>query len=179
MTGRRSGRWLLWAPLVAFLLLFALAALGLLKPSDPAVRSRLIGQAMPALKLPPVAPGHAGLTGREQGPRLVNIFASWCVPCAAEVEQLSRLRARGVVIDGVAVRDTRADLAAFLARHGDPYRAIGGDAQSRSMLALGSSGVPESFIVDRRGVIRYQHVGAIGPQDFETVLRAYEAAGAW
>jgi len=175
-TGARS--WLLWAPLTAFLLLFALVAVGLLKPADTQVRSRLVGQKMPAMKLPPVAPGHAGLTGRERGPRLVNIFASWCVPCATEVAQLARLRARGVVIDGIAVRDKPANLAAFLARHGDPYRAIGGDEASRSMLMLGSSGVPESFVVDANGIIRYQHIGAIGTQDFETILRAFEAARA-
>lgn len=178
MTRTKARSWLLWAPLTAFLLLFALVAVGLLKPAETQVRSRLVRQKMPVLKLPPIAPGHAGLTGREGGPRIVNIFASWCVPCAAEVAQLARLRARGVVVDGIAVRDTPADLAAFLARHGDPYRAIGGDEASRSMLALGSSGVPESFIVDAKGIIRYQHIGAIGAQDFETILRAYEAARA-
>jgi len=166
----------LWVPLAVFVILFGLVAVGLLKPADRNVPSRLVGQALPTLMLPPAVSGHAGLTGRESGPRIVNIFASWCVPCAAEVVQLQRLRERGAVIDGIAIRDKPDDLAAFLARHGDPYRAIGGDAQSRSMMALGSSGVPESFVVDERGVIRYQHIGAIGAQDFDNILRAYEAA---
>jgi cytochrome c biogenesis protein CcmG/thiol:disulfide interchange protein DsbE len=167
---------LLWAPLLAFVAFFALVAVGLLKPADTAVRSKLIGKALPALTLPPIVPGHPGLTGHEPGPRLVNIFASWCVPCAAEVEELARLRAHGVVVDGIAVRDTPAELSAFLARHGNPYRAIGSDAESRSMLALGSSGVPETFVVDAAGVIRYQHIGAIGPQDFDGILQAVQDA---
>lgn len=169
-------RWLLWTPLVAFLSLFALVAVGLVRPSERTPASRLVGQAMPAIALPALVPGRPGLSAAAPGLRLVNIFASWCVPCAAEVEQLERLRARGVVIDGIAVRDTRADLGEFLARHGDPYRAIGDDADSRSMIALGASGVPESFVVDARGTIRHHHVGAVGAQDFDTILDAYEAA---
>ena len=169
-------RWLLWLPLGGFLILFGLVAIGLLRPAERTVASRLVGQPLPAIDLPPLVASHPGLDASTRGPRLVNIFASWCVPCAVEVGELQRLRARGVVVDGIAIRDKAADLAAFLARHGDPYRAIGSDPESRSMIALGSSGVPESFIVDARGVIRYQHIGAIGPQDFDAVLRAYEAA---
>lgn len=168
---------MIWAPLIGFLLLFALVALGLLRPADRNIRSRLIGKPMPALVLPAMVPGHAGLSAATPGPRLVNIFASWCGPCAAEVGALGQLKRRGLAIDGVAVRDTPADLAAFLVANGDPYRAIGNDPESRSMIALGSSGVPESFIVDARGTIRYQHIGAIGPQDVEDIAREYQAAG--
>jgi len=167
----------IWAPLIGFLLLFALVALGLLRPADRNIRSRLIGKPMPALVLPAMVHGHAGLSDATPGPRLVNIFASWCGPCAAEAGALGQLKRRGVAIDGVAVRDTPADLAAFLVANGDPYRAIGNDAESRSMIALGSSGVPESFIVDARGIIRYQHIGAIGPQDVEDIAREYQAVG--
>lgn len=169
-------RWLLWVPLTAFVLLFALVAFGLVRPGQGPATSRLVGRTIPAIALPPISPAHAGLSSPRGGPRLVNIFASWCVPCAAEVEQLKRLRARGVAIDGIAIRDTPADLATFLKRNGDPYRAIGNDAESRSMIALGASGVPESFIVDARGVIRHHHVGAIGAQDFDAILNAYQAA---
>lgn len=169
-------RGLLWAPLAAFVLLFGLVAFRLITPAERNIQSRLVGQAMPAIDLPALLPGRPGLASATPGPRLVNVFASWCVPCAAEVVQLQALRARGVVIDGIAIRDRPDDLSAFLRRYGDPYRAIGDDADSRSMIALGSSGVPESFVVDARGVIRYQHIGAIGAQDFDMILAAYQAA---
>ena len=167
-------RLLLWAPLAAFLVLLGLIGSGLLRPSERKLESKLVGKPMPALALPPVLPTHPGLAPAG-GPRLVNIFASWCVPCATEVGQLERLRAAGLPVDGIAVRDRPEDLARFLAQNGDPYRAIGGDPQSRSMIALGSSGVPESFIVDARGIIRFHHVGAIGPQDLDAVRRAWRA----
>lgn len=173
MTSRRA---LIWAPLIAFVLLFGLVAAGLLRPAERTPPSRLVGLPMPALALPAMLRGHPGFASAQAGPRLVNIFASWCAPCEAEVAQLAVLKARGVPIDGIAVRDTPADLAAFLARNGDPYRAIGDDPDSRSMMALGSSGVPESFVVDGRGVIRHQHIGAIGAQDVEDIFDAYEAA---
>ena len=94
----------------------------------------------------------------------------------AEAPVLAELERRGVAIDGIAIRDKPEDVAAFLQRNGDPYQRIGADLQSSVQVALGSSGVPESFVVDGRGVIRYQHVGAIMPQDVATVLAEVEKA---
>src|SRR6185503_19688975 len=108
--------------------------------------------------------------------RLVNVFASWCVPCITEVRVLQQLAARGVTIDGIAVRDRPEDVADFLARNGDPYERIGSDARSQVQIALGSSGVPESFVIDGRGVIRYQHVGRIKEADVPLILAKLEAA---
>lgn len=177
MSPRARGRTvLLWAPLAIFLILFGLAAAGLFRPAERTVPSRLVGKPMPAMSLPAILPNHPGFESGQAGPRLVNIFASWCGPCEAEVAQLAVLKSRGVAIDGIAIRDTPAALADFLARNGDPYRVIGSDPTSRSMMALGSSGVPESFVVDGRGIIRYHHVGAIGAQDIDDITRAYAAA---
>ena len=86
------------------------------------------------------------------------------------------LKRQGVAIDAVAVRDRPEDVAAFLSQHGDPFIRIGTDPESKVQLAMGSSGVPESFIVDGRGVIRYQHMGPIEPQDVPELLRQWEAA---
>jgi cytochrome c biogenesis protein CcmG/thiol:disulfide interchange protein DsbE len=140
-------RWLLWVPLAAFALLFAVVASGLFRPADRTVRSALIGKPLPPFALPPIAPGKPGLstaTFRQGQPRVLNIFASWCIPCAAEAPQLLRLKAMGIPIDAVAIRDTAPALKAFLRRNGDPYQGIGDDRQSAVQLALGSSGVPES-----------------------------------
>jgi cytochrome c biogenesis protein CcmG, thiol:disulfide interchange protein DsbE len=104
------------------------------------------------------------------------LFASWCVPCIAEAPVLTELQRRGVVIDAIAIRDRPEDVAAFLASHGDPFDRIGSDDNSRVQLALGSSGVPESFVVDGRGIIRYQHIGPIEPSDMPVILAELEKA---
>jgi cytochrome c biogenesis protein CcmG/thiol:disulfide interchange protein DsbE len=106
----------------------------------------------------------------------VNVFASWCVPCITEVKVLQSLKARGVHIEGIAIRDREEDLADFLARNGDPYERIGNDMQSEVQISLGSSGVPESFVVDGKGVIRYQHIGPIEASDVPTILSKLEQA---
>ncbi|HEX8447026.1 MAG TPA: redoxin family protein [Sphingomonas sp.] len=160
-------RWLLWVPLIAFLLFLALVASGLLHPADRTIASRLVGQPMPAVRLPAASSTRPGLaTGAGTGqPRLVNIFASWCVPCAAEAPQLEALAKAGVPIDAIAIRDRREDVDQFLARYGNPYRAVGSDVDSRVQLALGSSGVPETFVVDGKGIIRAQKIGDIRMED--------------
>jgi cytochrome c biogenesis protein CcmG/thiol:disulfide interchange protein DsbE len=81
-----------------------------------------------------------------------------------------------VPIDGVAIRDRSEDVAGFLAEWGDPFERIGADPASRVQFALGSSGVPETFVVDGKGVIRHQHIGDIRPENVPEILAAYEAA---
>ena len=151
----------------------------LANPADTQVRSKLQGQPVPAFVLTPAVPGKPGLATADFAggqPRLLNFFASWCVPCVAEAPVLETLRKQGVAIDAVAIRDRPEDVARFLARYGDPYARIGADDESRVQLALGSSGVPESFVVDGRGIIRYQHIGPIEPGDVRTILTELEKA---
>ncbi len=165
--------WLLWAPLAVLLLFIGLFASGLLKPDDRVIVSGMVGKKLPDFVLPAAASDRPGLASRDLAngePRLLNVFASWCVPCAAEAPQLTALKAQGVRIDAVAVRDARPDVDRFLTRWGNPYTNIGLDARSAVQMEIGSSGVPETFVIDGRGVIRYQHVGYIGPQDVEMIL---------
>jgi cytochrome c biogenesis protein CcmG/thiol:disulfide interchange protein DsbE len=170
---------LLWAPLGLFIMLAAFMIWGLSKPNDQTIPSKLVGTAVPEFVLPAAAEGLPGLSSQAlagQGPHLVNIFASWCVPCAAEAPQLKAIADAGVPIVGIAIRDRRPDLADFLGRYGNPFRAIGADDQSRVQLALGSSGVPESFVIDSKGVIRLQKIGPINPEDVASIIATVQAA---
>jgi cytochrome c biogenesis protein CcmG, thiol:disulfide interchange protein DsbE len=171
-------RLLIWAPLVLFALVFGLVAGGLLKPGDRTVHSAMVGKPLPALALPALLPGKPGVATPElKGkPRLLNVFASWCIPCIAEAPQLMKLKRAGVEIDAIAIRDTPEAVQAFLARHGDPYARIGDDKASRAQLALGSSGVPETFVIDAAGRIAYQHIGDIRDEHVAELLAQLEKA---
>ncbi|HET9336440.1 MAG TPA: DsbE family thiol:disulfide interchange protein [Sphingomicrobium sp.] len=172
-------RWLRFLPLLVLAAFVAAVIWRLDRPAEEQIPSQLVGQPVPSFALAPAMPGKAGLLSAELAkgrPRMINVFASWCVPCITEAPLLMELKRQGVAIDAIAVRDRPEDVAAFLARHGDPFLAIGSDPESRVQLALGSSGVPESFIVDGHGIIRYQHMGPIEPGDLPEILREWEAA---
>lgn len=173
---RRTLRLILWAPLVLFVAFVAIAWSGLLRPHDAAVASRMVGAPLPPLNLPPAVPDRAPPPRAGGGAHLVNLFASWCVPCAAEAPELAAIARAGVPIDGIAVRDAADDTADYLQRNGDPYRSIGADLESRAALALGSSGVPETFVVDAHGIIRAQHIGPIMPDEVPGLIAAVKAA---
>lgn len=172
-------RLILWVPLIVFVVFVATVAVSLYAPSDRVIRSRMVGKPVPEFTLPAALPDRAGLTSADLAtgqPRVVNVFASWCIPCIAEAPQLLALAGRGVPIDAIAIRDRPVDIAAFLGRWGDPYQRIGADRDSRVQMAFGSSGVPETFVIDGRGIIRYQHIGDIRPEHMGEIVAAYEAA---
>jgi cytochrome c biogenesis protein CcmG/thiol:disulfide interchange protein DsbE len=174
----RSSVWL-WVPLALFAFFAGLAAYMLTQEKDQFVESTMIGQPLPDFAL---KPAFADLPGAGRGdfvgggPRLLNIWASWCLPCIAEAPQLEALQDAGAEIVGIAIRDRPEDVAAFLARHGNPYVRIGADDISEVQLAIGSSGVPETFVIDAEGVIRYQHIGDIRADDVPMLLDQLEKA---
>jgi len=168
-----------FAPFGLLLLVIAALVWRLATPTDSNVPSKLEGKPVPAFNLGAALDTKPALSSRDLAtgqPHLLNIFASWCVPCVSEVKLLQQLKSRDVAIDGIAIRDTPEDVTAFLARNGDPYERIGDDPQSAVQIALGSSGVPESFIVDGKGIIRYQHIGPIEPRDVPMILAKLEQA---
>lgn len=169
----------LWIPFALFALFLAVAGYRLTQPKNEFVQSTMIGKPLPDLTLPPATADRPGVALAELAdgqPRLLNIWASWCLPCIAEAPQLERLRQMGVDIVGVAVRDRPEDVAAFLARYGNPYSRIGADNLSQLQLAIGSSGVPESFVIDGKGIIRYQHIGDIRESDVPVLLEKLKEA---
>jgi cytochrome c biogenesis protein CcmG, thiol:disulfide interchange protein DsbE len=161
-------RWLLWLPFALCVGLFAMFYLGLRNPTDHVIASQLVGQPMPEFAAGPAMldqPGVASTDFNGGKPKLLNVFASWCIPCVAEIPMLLRLKQQGVEIDGVAVHDTSDELAKFLASNGNPYARIGLDQGGRAQIAFGSAGVPETFVVDGTGKIIYQHIGVVTETD--------------
>jgi len=128
------------------------------------IPSALIGEPAPAFSLPPVDGAAtagfstADLRGR---PAIVNVFASWCVPCLAEHPLISELAAEGYRIFGLNHKDAPDAAAGWLARHGNPYTAVGADIDGRASIEWGVTGVPETFIVDADGIVRYKYAGPL------------------
>jgi len=150
-------------PPLGFLALAALFWVGLGR--DPGVLpSALIDQPVPEFDLPPLKddkPGlaSADLTGEVS---LVNVFASWCIPCRVEHPIITRLAERDdVAVFGLNYKDKPEDAKAWLAELGDPYDRIGADRDGRVGIDWGVYGVPETFVVGRDGRIRYKHVGPL------------------
>ncbi len=155
-------------PLVLFLLLVGCFAALLLQGKNPAeLESVMIGRPAPAFDL-------KGFSSRNlQGtPSLVNVFASWCLPCQLEQGMLEKIgAAENIPIYGLNYKDTPQKLALWLKKFGDPYDAIGADADGRVAIDWGVTGVPETFIVDAAGVIRYKHVGMVTDDVYQKIFK--------
>jgi cytochrome c biogenesis protein CcmG, thiol:disulfide interchange protein DsbE len=178
--GRKRRNILVLLPLAAFL---ALAALFLyrLGSGDPSrIPSALIGQPAPKTELPPLegltrdgkpVPGLSNATFAG-AVTLVNVWASWCVPCADEVPFLEQLsKDKRIQLVGINYKDATDNARRFLNRYGNPFVASGVDANGRTSIDWGVYGVPETFVVDRDGRIAYK---LVGPITAESLVRALE-----
>lgn len=149
-------------PVGVLLLLLVLLGVGLtLNPRE--VPSPLIGKPVPAFDLPQLEVAgrlrHTDLPGQ---PRLVNYWASWCTPCLQEHPLLMRLaREQQVLLLGINYKDTPEDASRWLARHGNPFGVVAQDLDGRAGLDWGVYGVPETFVLDARGVILHKHIGPL------------------
>lgn len=165
-------RWRYLLPLLIVTLLTGLLAVGLtLDPRE--VPSPLIGKPAPSFTLPNLADPARTLSPADwQGQvSLVNVWASWCASCRDEHPLLMELaRRNGVLLHGLNYKDRWEDALGWLGRFGNPYRSIAFDEQGRAGLDWGVYGVPETFILDKRGYIRHKHVGAIDRDDLERTL---------
>ena len=155
-------------------LLFAgiVAVFGLGLRGDPAkLPSVLIDKPLPAFELAGLdGPGFASqaLTGE---PRLLNVFGSWCAACQGEHPMLARIASEGTPVYGIDWKDTDPAARAWLAKLGNPYARIGVDPSARAGIDLGVTGAPETFVVDKRGRVRYKQIGPITPDDWEATLK--------
>jgi len=159
-------------PIGIFVALVAVLAVGL--RLDPRyVPSPLIGHAVPAFNLPDLDHGDVAVDANALSgtPQLLNVWASWCVACRAEHPLLLSLAKSGEIsIVGLNYKDERADALAWLARHGNPYSRTIYDREGRLGLDLGVYGVPETFVLDRHGVIRYKQIGPITKEVLDSVI---------
>ena len=139
------------------------------------VPSPLIGKPVPEFILPAQAPDGAGFgvadiraAGR---PMLVNFFASWCVPCVIEHPQLMALSREGLPIWGIAYKDRSEAAAGFLERRGNPFERVARDAPGQVAIDWGVYGVPESYLIDAQGLIRWRYAGPLTPEIVADQLR--------
>lgn len=157
---------LAFIPLAAVGGLVAVFAAGLGR--DPSViPSALIGRAVPDFALPPVQGRSLGLSSVDLRGEvsLVNVFASWCIPCREEHPVFMRLaREKVIPVYGINYKDAPDDAAKWLDERGDPYTRTGADRDGRVAIEWGVYGVPETFVVGADGVIAHKHVGAITEQ---------------
>jgi len=170
----------LWAVVAVAAFLFGLFAYQLSQPKDEFVQSALVGEKIPEFDLPPASTSRPGLSSADLAdgtPKLLNIFASWCIPCAVEAPQLEALERRGAQIVAVAIRDRTEDVDRFLEVHGNPFTRIGKDDISEVQLSIGSSGVPETFVIAGDGTITYQHIGDIRREHVPLLLEELRKAG--
>lgn len=166
-------------PLALFLFFAGVAGYMLTQDKNQFVPSQMIEQPLPEFTLAPAMEGIPGVSKSDfvgGSPRLLNIWASWCVPCIAEAPHLETLKQQGVEIVGVAVRDDPQAVAGFLSRHGNPYSKIGADDISSLMIEIGASGVPETYVIDAAGNIRYQHIGDVRAETVPLLLEKLEEA---
>jgi cytochrome c biogenesis protein CcmG/thiol:disulfide interchange protein DsbE len=149
---------------------------------DPrGVPTMLSGKHVPSFALPGLnGPGFmAADLARTGGPVLVNFFASWCVPCVEENPMLMQLQKAGVVIWGIAYKDVPQDTLNFLRDHGDPFARLAQDQPGRVAIDWGVTGVPESFLIDDKGIVRWHMPGPLTPKivarQLMPALKQYQA----
>jgi len=167
-------------PLAVFLALVLLFLLRLYSGDPSLIPSALIGHPAPQTNLPPVAglerdgapvPGidPANFKGAVT---VVNVWASWCVPCHDEAPLLMQLAQDSRVrLIGINYKDQPDNARRFLGRYGNPFGIVGVDGNGRAAIEWGVYGVPETFIVGRQGTIVYKMVGPVTPDNINTVLR--------
>jgi len=175
-----SRAWLMSLPLIAFAALAAVFWFRLGSGDPSQIPSALIGHPAPQTPLPPLqglldngapVPGldPAAFKGKVS---LVNVWASWCVPCHDEAPLLTELaKDKRLQLIGIDYKDAPDNARRFLGRYGNPFGTVGVDGNGRAAIEWGVYGVPETFVVGREGTIVYKLVGPITPDNINSVLK--------
>lgn len=159
-------------PALLFAALAAYFGMALRPDYDPhELPSAILGKEAPAFVLPGLQGDGIARDALKGGPVVINFFASWCVPCRVEHPLLMRLAQKdGIRIYGIDYKDKPQDATKLLSQLGDPYRAIGLDSDGRTGLDFGVYGVPETYVLDKTGVVRKRFVGPLTVQQVEKEL---------
>ena len=164
-----------YIPLFLFLLLVIFFAKQLLTEKDPSeLPSVFLDKKLPTIQFEQLE-GYEYLSKdrfyNNDSAYLINVWASWCGPCIVEHEYLMRLRkSHNIIIYGINYKNKIPESKAFLEKYGNPFTAIGRDFSGRQAINLGVYGVPETFIVDKHGFIKYRHVGPILEYDMNNII---------
>ena len=179
-TATRSRRWLVMLPLIGFGILAALFLVRLYGGDPSKIPSALIGRPAPQTSLPPLeglkregaqVPGLDPAVFKDRV-SVVNVWASWCVPCHDEAPLLTELgKDKRLQIVGINYKDAPDNARRFLGRYGNPFSVVGVDGNGRASIEWGVYGVPETFVVGREGIIVYKMVGPVTPANFDRVLK--------
>lgn len=157
-------------PLIVFGLLVVLLVVGLMNAKYVRdVPSPLIGKPVPEFSIATVENqqqmfSHTDLKGQVS---LVNIWASWCVSCRAEHKLLNAIAQQGIKIYGINYKDELMDARRWLAAFGNPYVKSAHDISGRAGIDWGVYGTPETFVIDKKGMIRYKHTGPLHQEDMQ------------
>ena len=158
-------RWVFIAPVAAFAVLAFFLFRSLWSPVPDLVPSALLNKPAPRLTLPGLDSQSAAFTPADLAGghvSVINVFASWCAPCRIETAPLMTLsRMPGVALYGLTQKDKPEATRAFLDEVGDPFAKIARDDDGRGSIEWGVYGVPETYVVDGRGIIRLKYVGAL------------------
>src|SRR4051812_29824780 len=177
-----NSRALFLLPLLMLVILAGFFGWSLLSGRDPAsIGSVMVGRPAPRLAAPSLRDGEPALADgllKSGKPVLVNYFASWCAPCLAEHPLFTRLKERdGAAIIGIAWKDKPEAARAWLARLGDPYRQLLFDPDGKLALDWGLSGVPETYLIDGKGIVRLHYRGPISERDLTSAILPLLRAG--
>lgn len=160
-------------PLLIFLSLMILLWRGLsLHPSE--VPSPLINKPAPLFELPTLFDKNKITSNQDFMGHitLLNIWATWCIVCAEEHDVLTQIaKNNNIVLIGLNYKDSQKDAIKWLEKRGNPYKMIGVDQTGSSAIDWGVYGTPETFLIDKKGYIRYKHIGPISPQAWEQTLK--------
>ena len=172
--GLRRRSLLVFLPLLAFLALAALLLLRLYAGDASRLPSALIDKPVPAFNLPAMAglglPGLATADLKAGQATVLNVFASWCVPCREEAPALAALAKGGQRLVGIAYKDQPANTARFLREDGNPFAAVGADQTGRTGIDFGVYGVPETYVVAGNGTILAKIVGPLTDENVRREL---------